>query len=69
MATGTIIFFHSRKGYGFIKTDDDSETDIFVHMDDVDGPDLNEAERVEFDIEDGPKGSRATNVKRLSDAE
>ena len=69
MATGTIIFFHSRKGYGFIKTDDDSETDIFVHMDDVDGPDLNEAERVEFDIEDGPKGSRATNVKRLADAE
>jgi CspA family cold shock protein len=69
MPTGTIKFFNDEKGYGFIKTDDDSETDIFVHMDDVDGPDLNEAERVEFDIEDGPKGSRATNVKRLSDAE
>jgi CspA family cold shock protein len=69
MPTGTIVFFHSRKGYGFIKTDDDSESDIFVHMDDVEGPDLVEAERVEFEVEDAPKGPRATNVTRLSESD
>jgi CspA family cold shock protein len=69
MPTGTIKFFNDEKGYGFIKTDDDSDKDVFVHMDDVEGSDLTEGERVEFGTEDGPKGSRATNVKRLSDAE
>ena len=64
MPTGTIAFFHSRKGYGFIETED-SEEDVFVHMDDVEGPDLEEGEEVEFDIENAPKGPRATNVRRL----
>jgi len=68
MPTGTVAFFHSRKGYGFIKQED-SSADVFVHMDDVDGSDLTEGESVEFDIEQAPKGPRATNVKRLSDAE
>ena len=66
MPTGTIVFFHSRKGYGFIKQED-SSTDVFVHMDDVEGPDLIEGEVVEFDIEQAPKGPRATNVTRVSD--
>jgi|TARA_B110000263_G_C15233463_1_gene475808 CspA family cold shock protein len=69
MPSGTIKFFNDKKGYGFIKNDDDPENDVFVHMDDVEGGDLIENERVEFGIEEGPKGSRATNVKRLSDAE
>ena len=64
MPTGTIVFFHSRKGYGFIKQED-SSADVFVHMDDVDGPDLTEGEVVDFDIEQAPKGPRATNVKRV----
>jgi CspA family cold shock protein len=64
MATGTIVFFHSRKGYGFIKQED-SSADVFVHMDDVDGEDLTEGEVVDFDIEQAPKGLRATNVKRV----
>ena len=64
MPTGTIVFFHSRKGYGFIKQED-SSTDVFVHMDDVEGPDLTEGEAVEFEIETAPKGPRATNVKRI----
>jgi CspA family cold shock protein len=68
MPTGTVAFFHSRKGYGFIKQED-SSADVFVHMDDVDGEDLTEGEVVDFDIEQAPKGPRATNVKRLSDAE
>lgn len=63
MSTGTIAFFHSRKGYGFIETDE-SDDDVFVHMDDVSGPDLDEGESVEFQIENAPKGPRATNVVR-----
>ena len=64
MPTGTVVFFHDRKGYGFIETDD-SDDDVFVHMDDVEGPDLEEGEEVEFDIEAADKGPRATNVTRL----
>jgi len=63
MSTGTVAFFHDRKGYGFIETDD-SDDDVFVHMDDVSGPDLEEGESVEFEIDNAPKGPRATNVVR-----
>ena len=63
MATGTVDFFHDRKGYGFIASDD-SDEDVFFHMDDVDGPDLEEGEEVEFDIESNPKGPRAANIRR-----
>jgi len=64
MATGTVDFFHDRKGYGFIKTDD-ADDDVFFHMEDVGGPDLEEGQEVEFDIDDAPKGPRATNVTRV----
>ncbi|MFT4931252.1 MAG: CspA family cold shock protein [Natronomonas sp.] len=63
MAKGTVDFFHSRKGYGFISTDD-ADDDVFFHMEDVGGPDLQEGEDIEFDIENAPKGPRATNVVR-----
>ena len=64
MATGKVDFFHDRKGYGFIETDD-SDDDVFVHMDDVQGADLSEGDELEFDIESSPKGPRAANVQRL----
>ena len=64
MATGTVAFFHDRKGYGFIETEEADE-DVFFHMDDVEGPDLEEGEEVEFDIEQADKGPRAANVRRL----
>ncbi len=63
MAKGTVDFFHDRKGYGFIQSDD-ADDDVFFHMEDVGGPDLEEGEDVEFDIDDAPKGPRAKNVKR-----
>ncbi|MEF8757133.1 MAG: cold shock domain-containing protein [Halobacteriales archaeon] len=63
MAKGTVDFFHSRKGYGFISTDD-ADDDVFFHMEDVGGPDLQEGEDIEFDIDEAPKGPRATNVVR-----
>ncbi|MDX1745509.1 MAG: cold shock domain-containing protein [Halobacteriales archaeon] len=64
MATGTVAFFHERKGYGFIETDDADE-DVFFHMEDVGGPDLEEGQEVEFDIHEADKGPRAENVTRL----
>jgi CspA family cold shock protein len=64
MATGTVDFFNDTGGYGFIETEDADE-DVFFHMEDVGGPDLEEGQEVEFDIEEAEKGPRATNVTRL----
>ncbi len=64
MATGTVAFFNERKGYGFIETEDADE-DVFFHMEDVGGPDLEEGQEVEFEIEQADKGPRATNLTRL----
>jgi CspA family cold shock protein len=64
MANGTVDFFNDTGGYGFIETEDEDE-DVFFHMEDVGGPDLEEGQAVEFDIEQADKGPRATNVVRL----
>ncbi|MFB6133740.1 MAG: cold-shock protein [Halanaeroarchaeum sp.] len=64
MATGTVAFFNERKGYGFIETEA-ADDDVFFHMEDVGGPDLEEGQEVEFDIEEADKGPRATNLERL----
>ena len=64
MASGTVAFFHDRKGYGFIETEDADE-DVFFHMEDVGGPDLEEGQEVEFDIEQADKGPRAVNLQRV----
>jgi CspA family cold shock protein len=64
MATGTVEFFNEQKGYGFIETEE-ADDDVFFHMEDVGGPDLEEGQEVEFDIEEAEKGPRATNVKRV----
>ena len=63
MATGTVDFFNDTGGYGFIETED-ADDDVFFHMEDVGGPDLEEGTDVEFDIEQAPKGPRATNLER-----
>ena len=64
MAKGTVDFFNDTGGYGFITTED-SDEDVFFHMDDVGGPDLEEGQEVEFEIQDSPKGPRAANLTRL----
>ncbi|MFW5918809.1 MAG: cold-shock protein [archaeon] len=64
MATGTVAFFNERKGYGFIETED-ADDDVFFHMEDVGGPDLEEGQEVEFEIEEADKGPRATELTRL----
>jgi CspA family cold shock protein len=64
MPTGTVDFFNEQKGYGFIETED-ADDDVFFHMEDVGGPDLEEGQDVEFDIEQADKGPRATNLQRV----
>jgi CspA family cold shock protein len=64
MANGKVDFFNDTGGYGFIATDD-SDDDVFFHMEDVGGEDLTEGTEIEFDIQQAPKGPRATNVVRV----
>ena len=60
---GTVKWFNASKGYGFIEQE--SGDDVFVHFSalQTDGyRTLNEGQRVEFSIEQGPKGLQASNV-------
>ncbi len=54
MAKGTVDFFNDTGGYGFIETED-ADDDVFFHMEDIGGPDLEEGQELEFDIEQAPK--------------
>ncbi|GAB2832983.1 hypothetical protein GCM10027024_03820 [Microbacterium insulae] len=67
MATGTVKWFNSEKGYGFISPDDGS-ADLFAHFSAIaaDGfKELREDQKVEFDAERGPKGMQAANIRPL----
>ncbi len=66
MTEGIVKWFNDRKGFGFIEQEDGP--DVFVHHSGIlsDGfKSLDEGARVTFDIEDGPKGPSATNVKTI----
>jgi CspA family cold shock protein len=63
---GTVKWFNGAKGYGFVERA--SGDDVFVHYSAIQGDgfrNLNEGERVEFSVEQGPKGLQATNVVQL----
>lgn len=65
MATGTVKWFNNAKGYGFVTPDDDSQQDIFIHFSaiDMDGyRTLKEGQKVEYEIEQGPKGLHANKL-------
>jgi len=67
MATGTVKWFSSEKGYGFITRSDGP--DVFVHFSAIQGEgfrNLEENMEVEFDVVDGPKGPQAANVRPVS---
>lgn len=70
MAQGTVKWFNPSKGFGFV-TPDGGAADVFVHVSELDtGPAAGEAtleenQRVEFEIAQGPKGPRAERVHLL----
>ena len=64
--TGTVKWFNDAKGFGFIARDEGE--DVFVHYSSVEGDgfrSLSENQRVEFGIEQGPKGLQAVQVRAL----
>ena len=65
--SGTVKWFNTQKGYGFISPDGDAE-DVFVHHSSILSEgfrNLEEGDRVEFETEEGPKGTQAVNVRIL----
>jgi len=61
---GTVKWFNDSKGYGFIEQEDG--TDIFVHYSAIQNPGfktLNEGQKVQFDVNSGPRGQQASNVQ------
>jgi CspA family cold shock protein len=69
MATGTVKWFNEAKGIGFIEREEGG--DVFVHYSAIVGEGfktLAEGDRVEFEVEDAPKGPRAANVRVVSSA-
>lgn len=73
MATGTVKWFNSEKGYGFIAPDGgaaDGSEDLFAHHSAIistgsDRRNLEDNQRVEYDVEQGRKGLQASNIRPL----
>ena len=63
MNEGTVKFFNSVKGFGFIK-DNESTKEYFVHVTGCIDT-INENDQVEFELKEGPKGLNAINVKLI----
>ena len=62
---GKVKWFNPTKGFGFIERED-KEKDVFVHVAAVRDAGMNgldEGQALTFDVEDGPKGPNATNLK------
>lgn len=62
--TGVVKWFSSQKGYGFVSQE--NGPDVFVHQSAIQGEgnkSLEENQKVEFDITEGPKGPQAVNVR------
>ncbi|GBE18113.1 MAG TPA: cold-shock protein [Euryarchaeota archaeon] len=63
MATGSVKFYNRIKRFGFIAQDDGE--DVFVHESGVvEGP-ISDNDQVEFDVEEGEKGLKAVNVRKI----
>ena len=67
MAQGTVKWFNAEKGFGFIAQEDGGD-DVFVHYSAIQSQgykSLDENQKVEFDVTQGPKGLQAKNVRPL----
>lgn len=61
---GTVKWYNDMKSYGFIQAENGK--DVFVHRNSLpQGTVLGEGDNVEFDVEEGPKGLQAVNVKKV----
>jgi CspA family cold shock protein len=68
MTIGTVKWFSAEKGFGFI-TPEDGSADVFVHFSAIAGEgykNLEEGQKVEFEVTQGPKGPQASTVKPAS---
>lgn len=66
METGTVKWFNSSKGFGFISREEGD--DVFVHFKAITGngyKSLDDGDQVRFEIEQGPKGLQASNVSKI----
>lgn len=66
--TGIVKWFNDAKGFGFIARNDSGGDDVFVHYSAVTGAgfkSLAEGQRVEFSVEQGPKGLAAADVRKI----
>ena len=64
---GVVKWFNGKKGFGFIERED-KEKDVFVHASAIKAASmrfLNEGDKLEFTLEDGPKGPSAVNLKKI----
>ena len=67
MEKGVVKWFNGSKGFGFIQRE--SGDDVFVHYKAITGEgyrSLNEGDKVEFEVETGPKGLQASNVTKVA---
>lgn len=61
MSTGTVKFFNTGKGFGFITQDNGS--DLFFHISEIQGQEPQEGDKVEYEVGEGRKGPCALKVK------
>jgi CspA family cold shock protein len=67
MANGTVKWFNESKGFGFI-TQEDGGADVFAHYSEIQGEgfkNLSEGDAVSFDVVEGEKGPKATNIVKV----
>ena len=67
MAQGSVKWFNAEKGFGFIAQEDGGD-DVFVHYSAIQSQgykSLDENQKVEFDVTQGPKGPQAENVRAI----
>ena len=67
MAQGTVKFFNAGKGYGFIAPDEGGDN-VFVHYSVIQQEGfkkLDEGDKVEFEVEQGPKGLQAKSARKI----
>lgn len=62
MNTGTVKFFNTTKGFGFIEQDGEGAPDLFFHVSGINGDEPKDGDRVEYTEGEGPKGPHAENV-------